>query len=116
MKTMWCSEGGVSMVAVREESGVLLACEATDECWWEATPGTLHETETEARRAWLRAQETAYENSLDRTQGEIAELRKEERRIALLLQAAWRERDGAIDSLAAVRAQLAELDAVEGRR
>ncbi len=107
----WTSEGEVQQVEVKDGMAHIAGVGA-----WQPAPGTLHETEVEAKRAWLRGKETRHENALDRAQGEIAELRTEERRIALLLQAAWRERDEAIDSLAAVRAQLAELDAVEGRR
>ena len=110
----WTSDGGVSQVTVREENGVTIASDGGP--WFAVMPGTLHETETDAKRAWLREQETRHENALDRAQGEIVELRTVERRIALLLQAAWRERDEFFDLLAAVRAQLAELEATEGRR
>ena len=114
MKRMWCSDGGVSEVQVRDENGVTLACEAADECWWEAQPGTLHETEAAAMRAWLRAEEARAEEAWEREMREVEALRAEEARVARDLRAAFNSRDNARDALATVRAQLAELDAVEG--
>jgi hypothetical protein len=112
MRTMWTSEGGVSMVTVREENGVLLACD-DEGPWFDPMPGTLHETEVEARRAWLRAQEARAEEAWERENGEIHKLRDAHKRIQEQLQAAYRARDKVRDALSEVQAQLAELDAVE---
>ncbi len=112
---MWTSEGGVSMVTAREENGVLLACDGEGP-WWDAQPGTLHETEAAAMRAWLREREARAEEVWEREMREVEALRVEEARVARDLRAAFNCRDKARDALSEVRAQLAELDAVEGRR
>lgn len=112
---MWTSEGGVSQVTVREENGVTLACDGEGP-WFDPQTGTLHETEVEAKRAWLRAQEARAEEAWEREMREVEALRAEETRVARDLRAAFNCRDTARDALASVRAQLAELDAVEGRR
>ena len=112
MRTMWTSEGGVSQVTVREENGVLLACD-DEGPWFDPQPGTLHETETDAKRAWLREREARHENELERENGEIHKLRDAHKRIQEQLQAAYRARHKVRDALSEVQAQLAELDAVE---
>ena len=114
-RTMWCSEGGVSRVEARQENGVLLVS-GDGEPWWAPEPGQVHETETDAKRAWLRDKETLHENELERENGEIHKLRDAHKRIQEQLQAAYRARHKVRDALSEVQAQLAELDAVEGRR
>jgi hypothetical protein len=114
-KTMWTSEGGVSQVTVREENGVTLVS-GDGEPWWAAEPGVIHETEVEARLAWLRSQEAGHENDLERENAEIHRLRDAHKHIQEQLQASYRARDKARDALSEVQAQLAQLDAVEGRR
>jgi hypothetical protein len=65
MRTMWCSDGGVSKVEVREENGVLLVS-GDGEPWWASEPGILHETEAEARRAHVDREATGLEEMADR--------------------------------------------------
>jgi hypothetical protein len=65
LKTMWCSDGGVSQVEVRVENGITLVS-GDGEPWWAAEPGTLHETEAEARRAHVDREATGLEELADR--------------------------------------------------
>ena len=78
--------------------------------------GKATQYETDAKRAWLRERETHHENELDRENGEIDKLRDAHKRIQEQLQAAYRARDKVRDALSEVQAQLAELDATDGRR
>ena len=116
MKTMWCSDGGVSAVQVRHENGVTLACEAADECWWEAQPGTLHETEAAAMRAWLAEEEAKFDNRIAKIDAEMTQVSDELTRLKEEADALIGDFEQAVKGRDAVRAQLAQLDAVEGRR
>ena len=64
-KTMWCSDGGVSQVQVREENGVVLVS-GDGEPWWAAEPGEVHETEAEARRVHVENEADGLEEMADR--------------------------------------------------
>ena len=64
-KMMWCSDGSVSQVQVREENGITLVS-GDGEPWWAAEPGVLHETEAEARRAHVGNEADGLEEMADR--------------------------------------------------
>jgi hypothetical protein len=115
MKTMWTSEGGVSQVTVREENGVLLAC-GDEGPWWDAQPGTLHETEAAAMRAWLVEEEAKFDNRIAKIDAEMVQVSDELTRLKKEADALIGDFEQAVKGRDAVRAQLAQLDAVEGRR
>lgn len=115
MRTMWTSEGGVSMVTVREENGVMLACD-DEGPWWDAQPGTLHETETAAMRAWLAGEEAKFDNRIAKIDAEMAQVSDELTRLKKEADALIGDFEQAVKGRDAVRAQLAQLDVVEGRR
>jgi hypothetical protein len=115
MKTMWTSEGGVSQVTVREENGVLLACD-DEGPWFDPQPGTLHETEADAKRAWLAEEEAKVDNRIAKIDAEMARVSDELTRLKREADALIIDFEQAVKGRGAVRAQLAELDAVEGRR
>jgi hypothetical protein len=64
-KMMWCSDGGVSQVQVREENGITLVS-GDGEPWWASEPGTIHGTEAEARRAHVENEADGLEEMADR--------------------------------------------------
>lgn len=65
MKTMWCSDGPVAEVLVKDVNGTLTVCD-DEGAWFVPARGTLHETEVEARRAKVEREATALEELADR--------------------------------------------------
>lgn len=110
MKTMWTSEGGVSQVQVREHDGQMLATHA-DGHEWQPFEGTIHETEVDARRAWLLSQETGFENELGSLDTTIQQRETEIKRANIWLKELCADRARVDGQLAEVRAQLAALKA-----
>ncbi len=111
MKTMWTSEGEVQQVEVKDGMAHIAGVGA-----WQSAPGTLHETETKARRAKVERTATAFEEEADRHDGQRADA--ETLAKGHMDDAEWNRVKAAEMRAKAkeLRDALAELDAVEGRR
>lgn len=110
MKAMWTSEGGVSQVLVHQNTGGNDIAQDASGAWWLAKPGTIHETEVDARRAWLRAQETVHENELGSIDTAIQQRHTEIERAQKWLATLTEEREKALAALAAVQSELAVIE------
>jgi glutamate synthase domain-containing protein 3 len=115
MKTMWTSEGTIERVGVVMMEGCLYVRDARGELWPGAS-GTLHETETEARRAKVEREATALEEQADRHDRQRVDA--EVLASSHMNDAEWNRVKAAEMRARAkkLREALAEIDAVEGRR